>query len=160
MLSVANNQLGSIPYSANSYLWFLNASHNQLTSFNLSIQNSLTYVDLSYNNILSEVLDPPNHSDLGLLTNLGYLDLQHNKLTTIGSIATIAASQKGGALETLYLACNPQFKCGDLSNGDLSLFDGKKYPYARTSACSEYNTNTQKWTPLTNPTCSQVSVHQ
>lgn len=148
-LSAQNNQLGSIMLNANTYLVVLDASHNRLKTFNLPIQNSLSYVDLSYN-VLTNVLNQFS-SDLSGLTALSYLNLSHNTLTTIGSIKSIALNQQtgsGGTLQSLFLACNPNFKCGD-----LEVYDGKKYPAAATSMCSTYDTGTGSWTPLAIPQC-------
>jgi uncharacterized protein YjbI with pentapeptide repeats len=148
-LSVANNKLGSIALNANTYLVVLNASHNQLTSFDLPLQTALSFADLSHN-ILSDIFDQTNPKlDLGQLTNLSYLDLSRNNLTTIGSISAIAFSQTNdNHLQSLFLACNPKFRCGD-----LGVYNGSKYPAASTSQCSAYDTSKSEWTPLTNPTC-------
>jgi uncharacterized protein YjbI with pentapeptide repeats len=148
-LSAAHNQLGSISLSANAYLVVLDASHNALTAFNLPIQSTLAYADLSYNR-LTNVLNQFNTS-LSALTSLSYLDLSHNTLTTIGSINTLAWNKRtgaGGSLRSLFLACNPNFRCGD-----LGVYDGTQYPAASSSMCSVYDAPASKWTPLTNPLC-------
>ena len=126
----------------------LDASHNALKSFNLPIQSSLAYVDLSYN-VLTGVLNQFS-SDLRNCKTLSYLDLSHNTLATIGSISAIAQNQRTGvgSLQSLFLACNTNFKCGD-----LGVYNGTTYPAAATSMCSIYNTGTSQWTPLANPQC-------
>lgn len=148
-LTASNNQLASISLNANAFLAVLDASHNKLTSFNLPIQSTLAYVDLSYNN-LTGVLNPYSQ-DLSALQNLAYLDLSHNTLTTVGSIRSLAWNKKtgsGGALQSLFLACNPGFRCGD-----LGVYDGSLYPAASTSMCSAYDTSTGKWTGRSTPDC-------
>ncbi len=146
-LTVSNNKLASIALNANTYPVILDASHNQLTSFDLPIQTALAYADLSYN-LLTDVLDQ-YAQDLGQLTGLSYLDLSHNNLPTIGSITAIAyGPTNNAALQSLFLACNPKFHCGD-----LGVYDGKKYPAALTSQCSAHDAANGQWTPLTNPTC-------
>jgi len=147
-LSVSNNKLASIALNANTYLVILDASHNQLASFDLPIQTALAYADLSYN-LLTDVLDQYSQ-DLGQLASLSYLDLSHNNLSTIGPITAIAygPANDAGALQALFLACNPKFHCGD-----LGVYNGTKYPAASTSQCSAYDAVNGQWTPLTNPTC-------
>ncbi len=148
-LTVANNALGSVLLNANAALIVLDVSHNQLTGFNLPIQTMLSYADLSYNR-LTNVLNSFS-SDLSALTGLSYLDLSHNALTTIGSAKSLAWNKQsggGGALQSLFLACNAGFRCGD-----LEIYDGAKYPAAATSQCSVYSTSTSTWTPLANPAC-------
>jgi hypothetical protein len=127
----------------------LDASHNKLASFNLPIQTSLAYVDLSYNQ-LGNVLNQFS-GDVAGLTGLTYLDLSHNSLTTIGSVAKTAWNKRtgaGGALQSLFLACNASFRCGD-----LGVYNGSQYPAASTSMCSAYNTSTGQWTALSTPDC-------
>jgi uncharacterized protein YjbI with pentapeptide repeats len=155
-LSVSNNKLKSIAYNANTYLLVLDASHNELTSPDLPIQTSLAYADLSYN-ALTNVLDS-YHNDLSGLTSLAFLDVSHNNLPTIGSISAIAScvpqidsdcpKPSSDSLQSLFLACNPKFRCGE-----LGVYNGTQFPAAATSSCSAYNTGAGKWTPLTNPTC-------
>jgi Leucine-rich repeat (LRR) protein len=147
-LTVSNNQLGAISLNANTYLLVLDASHNRLTTFNLPIQSNLSYVDLS-DNLLTNVLNQ-FATNLNGLQALSYLDLSHNVLTTIGSIKAIAYDSKSdsGNLKSVFLACNPNFQCGD-----LSVYDGKQYPAASSSRCSSYNTATEQWTPLSRPEC-------
>lgn len=148
-LSASNNQLGSISLNANTYLVVLDASHNKLTSFNLPVQSTLAYADLSYNNLTS-VLNQFS-TNLSQLTGLSYLDLSHNSLPTIGSIAGLAynkSTEQGGQLQSLFLACNVSFRCGD-----LGVYNGSQYPAASTSSCSSYNASESKWVPLTNPNC-------
>jgi uncharacterized protein YjbI with pentapeptide repeats len=149
MLSAANDQLSSISLNANVYLVVLVASHNQIASFDLAIQNNLAYVDLSYNK-LTTVLDSYNH-DLTQLPNLTYLDLSHNAMTTIGSVQSLAWNRKtssGGALQSLFLACNPKFDCST-----LKVYDGTTYPAAGTSLCSRYDPGQSRWNPIANPDC-------
>ena len=149
-LTASNNRLASISLNANTYLVVLDASHNQLTSFNLPIQSTLSYVDLSYN-VLTDVLNQ-SMSNLDALTALSYLDLSHNDLPTIGSITSLAYNRSkntGGNLQSLFLACNAKFACGD-----LGVYNGTQYPAAASSMCSAYNTSTAQWTPLVNPTCT------
>jgi Leucine-rich repeat (LRR) protein len=148
-LSASGNQLSSISLNANASLVVLDASHNALTTFNLPVQSALAYVDLSHNQLTS-VLNPFS-TDLSALGALTYLDLSHNQLTTIGSITALAWNKKqgtGGLLQSLSVACNPTFRCGD-----LGVYDGAQYPAATTSACSAYSTATGKWTPLSTPEC-------
>jgi uncharacterized protein YjbI with pentapeptide repeats len=146
-LTAPNNQLTSILLNANTYLVVLDASHNQITSFDLATQTSLSYADLS-DNLLTTVLDQYTTS-LGQLTALSYLDLSHNVLKTIGSVTAIAANATNGLnLRSLFLTCNPKLQCGD-----LGVYNGTQFPAASTSQCSAYNTLSQTWTPLTNPTC-------
>jgi uncharacterized protein YjbI with pentapeptide repeats len=148
-LSAANNQLGSISLHANTFLVVLGAAHNKLESFDLPIQTSLAYVDLSYNK-LTNVLNQFS-TNLNALDGLTYLDLSHNGLTTIGAITKLAWNKRtgaGGRLQSLFLACNADFRCGD-----LNVYDGSLYPAASTSLCSSYNTSTGEWTPLSTPQC-------
>lgn len=147
-LNAARNLLASITLNANTYLVVLDASHNALTTFNLPIQAALAYVDLSYNR-LGSVLNEYSTS-LGALSGLSYLDLSHNALKTIGSISGIAYNKRtgNGALRSLFLACNPNFKCGD-----LGVYDGTQYPAASTSMCSSYDPSSSRWTALVAPSC-------
>jgi uncharacterized protein YjbI with pentapeptide repeats len=148
-LTVSNNHLSTIALNADTYLVVLDASHNQLTSLDLSIQTSLSFADLSYN-LLATILGQTNPSpELSRLGALNYLDLSHNVLTTIGSIAAIASSNTNNLqLQSLFLACNPKFQCGD-----LTIYDGTKFPAAASSRCSAYNAAGGNWTPLTHPDC-------
>lgn len=145
-LDASNNQLQSIAGTASVYLQFLDISHNQLIDFDLPIQNALQYADLSSNN-LTNVLDQSN-KDLSQLTGLSYLDLSNNSLTTIGSAKSIAYSDdnQGGVLESLFLACNPNFDCSSLA------LDGN-YPALQTSQCALFNSASNKWVLQPNPIC-------
>jgi uncharacterized protein YjbI with pentapeptide repeats len=148
-LSASHNAITSLSLSANAYLVVLDVSHNAMTAFNLPIQTSLAYADLSHNR-LADVLNQWS-TDLSALTGLSYLDLSHNTLTTIGSIKTLAWNRKlgrGGALQSLFLGCNADFRCGD-----LGVYDGTQYPAASTSLCTAYDAPESKWVPLTRPTC-------
>src|ERR1700691_529943 len=149
ILNAANNRLSSVSLHANTSLLVLNVSRNEIESFDLAIQDQLTYADLSHNK-LGSVLDDHNN-DLNRLTSLGYLNLSHNAIPTIGSAAPLAwnrETQSGGKLQSLSLACNAQFDCET-----LKLYDGSKYPAAATAKCSRYDAGEKKWNPIRTPDC-------
>ncbi|MGR8981399.1 MAG: pentapeptide repeat-containing protein [Gammaproteobacteria bacterium] len=144
-LDVSGNQLTNIGFSANAAPSILDVSNNQLASFDLPIQTSLVYADLS-NNKLKNVLDRYN-TNLSNLTILNYLDLSHNSLTSVGSVAALLPSPQGsGSLQSLYVGCNPTFTCASL---ELPATSGN----LQKSQCATYNTQNKTWLLLTNPAC-------
>jgi uncharacterized protein YjbI with pentapeptide repeats len=145
-LDASNNKLQSLVGIASIYPVVLDLSYNQFTTFDLPILSTLVYADLSHNQ-LSSVLDDYN-DNLGQLTQLAYLDLSHNSLSTLGSVQSIASSDSNpeGALQSLFLDCNPSFDCSTLG------LDGS-YPALRTSQCATFNSQSSQWLLLQNPTC-------
>lgn len=138
-LDVSNNQLQSIKGLVAVALKVVDASHNQLTAVDLAVEDALLYADLS-NNRLTSVTDD-NNKTLKRLTDLGYLDLSHNSITSIGSVASLT-----GELSSLYLQCNPSFDCASLG------IDGT-YDPMQTSHCAAFNSQSGEWIVLQHPTC-------
>lgn len=148
-LDATNNQLQSVAGLATVYLQVLDLSHNQLTAFDLPTQDSLLYADLSYNKLIT-VLDEHNQ-DLRRQSSLSYLDLSYNSLTTLGSLQSIANSDTNpnGALESLFLTCNPTFDCNSLT------LDGT-YPALQKSQCADFNTQSNQWIIRQHPLCQSA----
>jgi uncharacterized protein YjbI with pentapeptide repeats len=140
-LDASHNQLQSLSGVASITPVVVDLSYNQFTSFDLPIQTSLVFVDLSNNNLTS-VLDS-FHKDIQGLTQLSYLDLSSNSLSTIGPATSIAQS---GPLSSMFLQCNPTFSCDTLQ---LTTASGA----IQHSGCAEFNPQTDKWLALTNPLC-------
>lgn len=161
-LDASNNQLQAIPGMAElNYLQILDVSDNQLPTFDLAIQDPLIYVDLS-NNKLTDILDQYN-LNLNRLKGLSYLNLSNNSLTTIGALDKIAnipnpsnPDPSTGALETLYLECNPTFDCNSLQL--KGGFNDQVSPALQTSQCADFNSQSSEWIVLKNPQCSATSA--
>ena len=146
-LDAANNQLATVLGLPNVNLAVADLSHNNLTQFDLPAQaQSLAYADLSYNK-LTNVLNS-TQQDLSSMTQLAYLDLSNNSLSTIGSVAAIAAPGSP-TLQTLFLACDPTFQCKS-----LDLVGGSSPgPALLRSSCADYNTQSREWIVATTPQC-------
>lgn len=147
-VEASNNQLTSVPVSANTFFVVLDLSHNQLSKFDLAIQSNLSYADLSHNN-LTDILNSFN-PNLSQLKRLAYLDLSHNSLKQIGAVKAIAYKPDRfaptGTLQSLLLSCNPSFDCKSL---DLT----GQYPALQGSQCADFNAQTNQWIVRTNPVC-------
>jgi uncharacterized protein YjbI with pentapeptide repeats len=169
-LNVAHNQLTTLDLTTHPNLMFLDASDNQLVSISPNAGVAPVVVDLSHNrlnkipgfgswdtlvwadlswNRLADVTNPYTH-DLSRLKNATYIDLSHNVQLTIGSASALAQNKdgSGGALRSLFLACNASFDCAS-----LGLVDGSTYSAAATSMCSRYEATGRKWIPLPHPDC-------
>jgi len=140
-LDASNNELKAIGGLTNINFTFLDISHNQLTEFELSIMDALVWADASYNKLTN--VQGPDKDPLDRLDQLQHLDLSHNSLKTIGSVAPLAKK----SLATLYLSCNSDFACNTLG------IDGDSKAMQRSS-CAVYNTQTSKWIVAAHPECN------
>jgi uncharacterized protein YjbI with pentapeptide repeats len=148
-LDAANNLLTAVGGLTNINFTFLDLSHNQLTEMELPIQDALVYADLSWNK-LANVLGP-DKTPLELLTNLQYLDLSHNSLKTIDSVAPLTGS--GGRLRNLDLSCNADFACNTLGiTGTVTAM--------QKSGCALYNTQTSQWLVQAHPDCPNLQMRR
>jgi uncharacterized protein YjbI with pentapeptide repeats len=106
-VDASNNQINQVNGFVSTYLQYLDLSNNQLSgSFPLTIQSSLFFADLSHNSLTGI-----GTGDLSGFTSMAYLYLENNKLTTIGSLKTIADA---GTLQHINLGCNLGFNCASL----------------------------------------------
>lgn len=115
-LDASNNQLTAITVSPNTYLTYIDLSHNQLDGtqdFFATRVNNVSFLDLSFNGITSI-------GQASVLTEANTVYLQSNRLTTIGSVATIW-DNGSGSLFYLKLDQNACFRCGTLGV-DKSLY--------------------------------------
>lgn len=140
-LDASNNDLKAINGLTNISFTFVDVSHNQLTAFELPVQDTLVYADLSYNQLAN--VQGSRTSPLDRLKQLKYLNLSHNLLKTIGSIAPLATQN----LSDLFLSCNADFACNTLG------IDGESKAMQRSS-CAVFNPQTSKWSVVAHPECN------
>ncbi|HEX4771532.1 MAG TPA: pentapeptide repeat-containing protein [Bryobacteraceae bacterium] len=152
-VDASNNQLKTMVGTASVYFEVLDISHNQITTFDLPSQSYLAWADLSYNN-LTNVLNG-NSNSLSALTSLQYLDLSHNSIPGIGSAAAIGEPSGGKqpVLQSLFLGCNPTFRCSTLQ------LDGQSMALQKSN-CADYNPQNNQWIILTNPLCPAGLRHE
>jgi hypothetical protein len=149
-LVASNNHMTSFSGTASVNFIMLDLSNNQLTSVDLADQNYLVYVDLSGNPQMTNVLDP-NNQNLSKLSQLQYLDLSHDSLQTIGPVTAMAQPTTPNpqpALQSLFLACNPDFQCSSLCLDAYAPASA-----LQVSSCAQENPQTQAWTMFQNPSC-------
>lgn len=147
-LDVSHNQLQSIVGLVAINPLVLDLSYNQLTSFDLPIFDGLVFVDLSHN-ALTGVLDS-YQKNLSALASLSYLDLSYNSIPTIGDASSIAQT---GALNSLYLECNPTFDCASLNlTGSSSAL--------QKSRCAQFNSQSGEWILQPHPSCPTNQARQ
>lgn len=105
-LNAAHNQLPQVIGLVFADLRYLDLSFNKLPAFNLRAQKKLFYADVSHNALTD------TGGVLTDLTELVYLYLQNNDLTTIGPLKALAAPS--GKLAHLDLGSNSRFQCKTL----------------------------------------------
>jgi uncharacterized protein YjbI with pentapeptide repeats len=148
-LDASNNLLTAIGGLTNINFTFLDVSHNQLTEVELPIQDALVFADLSYNK-LTNILGP-DKMPLESLKQLQYLDLSHNSLKSIGSVAPLATGN--GVLRNLYLSCNTDFACNSLGITGTTTAMQK-------SSCAVYNSQTSQWIVQAKPECPNLRMRR
>lgn len=111
-LDASNNSLANLDGLASVYFQYLDLSNNQLQGvLNISVQTDLFFADLS-NNQLTGLY--PGGSSLTALRKLTYLDVESNRLATLGDVSGLVP--QSGALQDLSVACNTGFDCAGLES--------------------------------------------